>query len=196
MSYDKITILQWEQVQEYMKIPDAFASQQEVYKILTGQSQEDINGLKVQEFFNRYNEVTEFLLHDMPQVIIEPFILQGVTYHPYLQYYDWPVWRMASITAAAGMANQNLPLLIALCTYKDKGEKLTVSEVKDREDLFRNNLNVAMAFSYVAFFLDCYKASLRIIANYYPEVAERMNLQPNGDGTFQSIEQQEGEGIS
>lgn len=196
MSYDKINILQWEQVQEYMKIPDAFKSQQEVYKILTKQSQEDINGLKVQEFFNRYNEATEFLLHDMPQVKIEPFIVQGVTYYPYLEYYDWAVWRMASITSAAGMDNYNLPLLIALCSYKEKGEKLSALEVKEREELFRNNLNVAMAFSYVAFFLSCYKASLTIIANYYPKVAEGMNLPQSGDGMFPLIEQQEGEGIS
>ena len=191
MSYNNITISQWEQIQEYLKLPDAFTAQQEIYKIITNAEQSDINKLKVHDFFLLYNKATAFMLEEMPRVKIAPFKVDGRVFNPFLEYYDWEVWRLASISAAANQQSTNMALLIALGTFEKKGEQLTAGELKDRESLFRDKLSVSLCYSYVNFFLACYNKSMTIIQNYYPEVMEKMTLVTSGVGTYPLIEQQE-----
>jgi len=191
MNYSKLTIGVYEKIQELYKLPDAFQAKQEIYKLLTGKLQQDINSMVLNDFFASYNKASEFLNTPPKPVKITPFELKGVKYSPFLEYYDWQVWRMVSISNAASSASNNMAMLIALGVYEKKNESLSHAELTDRVELFRDNLTVDIAISYADFFLQCYTACTKIMENYSAEMVRVKTSQKNGDGTYPSTKPQE-----
>lgn len=190
MTYKDLTISQWEQYHEYLKMNDNILRHQEIYKLLTGCDQTEIDGWTLEQFYSRYNTVTDFLLKPVPKVEIKPFTIEGHTFTPFLSYYEWQVWRMVSMSSAAASKSTNMALLIALGVYESgKEEKLNPKELRDREMLIRDHCDVATANSYSNFFLSNYLACVKITENYYKEGRVAIS-KTNGDGTVQSIVRQ------
>lgn len=198
-NWTNITLADVERIKELEKVEEAIMAKPEIYKILTGKTDDEIENMNLAELLKDYNKVTEFMLIPPALIQLDKVKIKNKTFYPLLDFKDWETWRMISYHNTIKGQPTNLALQCALLLSETKGkpEKLTNTQLEEREELIRNELGYSALNSLAVFFwtlFNCWLAATQeYLANQKGTKTNQTNkTSPNiGVGTPHSMQSQE-----
>jgi hypothetical protein len=170
--YDKISIQDYEDIVEYMKLDNPIKSKALIYSVLSGKDIEDINQMKVADMLTEYKKVTEFMNHEIDVNWKDSFMIDSIKYTPMLKFVDWETWRFQALITYQNEGNIAGVLAVMCKTPKEK--ELSYSQLQDKVALIKEKMPYGKAYSLYVFFCLLLETLHPHILTYSQEVQNRM----------------------
>lgn len=126
-----------------------------VLSVLTGKSVHEYRKMKWVDFLKEQEGMTIPDISSFPDEFVKSFICEGETFYVNQYVTDWNTEQfisMSSLTKDRDAIVDNLHLILATLCYKEKDEDISMTEFNRRADLFREKLNVDVAYPIGFFF--------------------------------------------
>jgi hypothetical protein len=183
-SYNDITIQQWENIVEYMKLDNEFRKKALILSELTGKDISQINDMKIKPMLDEYNRYVAFMDNEIEVNWKAPFSIDDILYTPILEFIKWQTWRAVAFMTYAKEAN--IAGVLAVRCYKDKKEVLTIEDIQERIELFKSKMSYGKAYSLYVFFCEVWRNFEPHIVDYLKRVESLPISVSNGGGILPS----------
>jgi hypothetical protein len=166
--WTNLTLADVERIKELEKIEESILAKPQIYKLLTSKTDDEVNNMNLAEMLKDYAKVTEFMLTPPALVSLEKIKVKNHNFYPLLDFKEWETWRMISYHNTIKSQPTNLALQCALLVTETKGkpEKLSNSQLEEREDLFRNHLGYSQINALAVFFWTLFNCWLAATQEY------------------------------
>jgi len=126
-----------------------------VMSVLTGKPISEYRQMKWVDFLKEQEGITIPDISSFPDKWVTEFMVQGEKYFVNQYITDWNTEQfisMSSLTKEKEAIVDNLHLILATMCYKEKDEDVQMAEFNRRAELFRENLDVDVAYPIGFFF--------------------------------------------
>jgi hypothetical protein len=126
-----------------------------VLSVITGKPISEYRRMKWSDFVKEQEGVTIPDITSFPDAWVKQFECQGETFYVNQYVTDWTTEQfisMSSLTKEKDAIVDNLHLIVATLCYKEKDEDVSMTEFNRRADLFKEHLDVDVAYPIGFFF--------------------------------------------
>lgn len=194
-----ITIKKYQEIYNAIKLggDDEIRTAYNVRSVLTGKSIGEYRKMKWTEFLKEQEGLEIPNISSFPDAWVTSFEVQGETFFVNQYITDWNTEQfisMSSLTKEKEAIVDNLHLILATLCYKDKDEDVQMTEFNRRAELFREHLDVDVAYP-IGFFFALLLVKLSETIPYSltkkrkrkKKKQSRIGLVQSGRGMLQSI---------
>lgn len=194
-----ITIKKYQEIYNAIKLggDDEIRTAYNVMSVLTGKPIHEYRKMKWMDFVKEQESLEIPNISSFPDAWVTSFEVKGETFFVNQYVTDWNTEQfisMSSLTKEKEAIVDNLHLILATLCYKDKDEDVQMTEFNRRAELFREHLDVDVAYPIGFFFALLLVKLSEHIPSYSTKKRKpkkksksRIGLVQSGRGMLQSI---------
>lgn len=182
MSYKDLSINQFLNISEYMKLDNEAEKRLLILSELQGIPREKLERMLLVDMLQMYASSIEFLSAPITTQWKHKIKINGKTYYPAFSFAEWSAGQFISFENLAKEGLSSMPIVMAIMLREKKGEYLNEAEIMERAEVFGKHMSIEDAYPLYLFFSIVIVKLENDTQAYLAGEEKRMTLAQSGGG--------------